>query len=188
MTEAMQGKSLQVSIEYTDNWGVNESISLPNSIEVASRGIQLKLNGKTLNKGAIFADLDSGTTEISSTSSYFDLQGTSVGTVRLAREMHTSDISIGDVIASLRHIVGLDNLTGKAALAADVNNDTKIEISDVISQLRHIVGLDEINEFDVVNTEGNLVANNLLNQTSVELILNGDVDLSTILQPSFYDL
>lgn len=188
MTEAMRGKSLQVSIEYTDNWGVSENISLPNSIEVASRGIQLKLNGKTLNKGAIFADLDSGTTEISSTSSYFDLQGTSVGTVRLAREMHTSDISIGDVIASLRHIVGLDNLTGKAALAADVNNDTKIEISDVISQLRHIVGLDEINEFDVVNTEGNLVANNLLNQTSVELILNGDVDLSTILQPSFYDL
>ena len=58
----------------------------------------------------------------------------------------------------------------------------------VYSDSAHIVGLDEINEFDVVNTEGDLVANNLLNQTSVELILNGDVDLSTILQPSFYDL
>ena len=102
--------------------------------------------------------------------------------------MHTSDIDIGDVISNLRHIVGLDTLTGKEALAADVDNDTYIDIRDVISQLRHIVGLDEINTFDVVNAEGNEVGNTLADQRSVELILNGDVDLSTILQPSFYDV
>ena len=101
--------------------------------------------------------------------------------------MHTSDIGIGDVIASLRHIVGLDVLTGKAALAADVNNDTEIEIADVISQLRHIVGLETLNTFDVVDAEGFEISS-LLDQDSMTLILNGDVDLSTTLQSTFYDV
>ncbi len=102
--------------------------------------------------------------------------------------MHTSDIDIGDVISSLRHIIGLDTLTGRAALAADVNNDSNVEIGDVISQLRHIVGLEKINKFDVVNAEGVEIGNSLTSQTSIMLLLNGDVDLSTTLQPSFYDV
>lgn len=73
--------------------------------------------------------------------------------------MHTSDIGISDVIASLRHVEGLSLLTGKAALAADV-----------------------------VNNDGTEVADTLQNQNSIELILNGDVDLSTELTPAFYDL
>ena len=153
-----------------------------------SRGVELTLGGKALNHGTIHADLDSDLVQVSSETGYFDLQGSSIGTITLDPSMHTSDIDIGDVISNLRHIVGLDTLTGKEALAADVNNDTKIEIDDVISQLRHIVGLDEINTFDVVNAEGNEVGNSLGDQTSVELILNGDVDLSTTLQSSFYDV
>ena len=157
-------------------------------VDVASRGVELTLGGKPLNHGTIHAELESNLLQVTSETGYFDLQGSSIGTITLDSSMHTADIDIGDVISNLRHIVGLDNLTGKEALAADVDNDTKIDIGDVISQLRHIVGLDEINTFDVVNAEGNEVGNTLANQTSVELILNGDVDLSTILQPSFHDI
>jgi len=157
-------------------------------VDVASRGVELTLGGKALSHGTIHAELDSNLLQVSSETGYFDLQGNSIGAITLDSSMHTSDIDIGDVISNLRHIVGLDTLTGKEALAADVDNDTNIDISDVISQLRHIVGLDEINTFDVVNAEGNEVGNTLADQTSAELILNGDVDLSTILQPSFYDV
>ena len=188
LTELMLGKSLQVKLEYVDNWGVSENISLANTVKVENRGIELKLGGKILSKGTIFVDLDNVTTEISSDTSYFNLQGNSLGTLKLGSEMHTSDIEIGDVIASLRHIVGLDTLTGVAALAADVDNNTNIEIGDVISQLRHIVGLESINTFDAVDAQGVEIGNNLPNETSVTLLLNGDVNLSTTLQPAFYEV
>ena len=177
---------------YSPNWVLGESLSDEGSFFInnsfLNRGVELTLGGKVLNHGTIHAELDSNVFQVSSETGHFDLQGNSIGTITLDSSMHTSDINIGDVISSLRHIVGLDTLTGKAALAADVDNNTRIDIGDVISQLRHIVGLDEINTFDVVNAEGVEVGNTLANQTSVELILNGDVDLSTILQPSFYDV
>ena len=154
-------------------------------VDVASRGIELTLGGKALNHGTIHAELDSDLVQVSSETGYFDLQGSSIGTITLDSSMHTSDINISDVISSLRCIVGLDTLSGKGALAADVNNDTKIEIDDVISQLRHIVGLEEINTFDVVDAAGKEVGNTLGDQTSIELILNGDVDLSTTLVNDF---
>lgn len=188
LTEAMFGQTLQLTIEYTDNWGVRESISLGSSIGVANRGIELTINGKTLSHGTIEADLDGSVVTISSDSLYFDLQGTAIGTITLDPFMHTSDIGIGDVIASLRHIVGLSPLSGKAALAADVDNDSYIGIGDVIAQLRHIVGLSPINRFDVVDANGETLAGSLQNHTIVELILNGDVDLSTELMPTFFDL
>jgi VCBS repeat-containing protein len=146
---------------------------------VVSDQVRLTLGGRLLKHATIDVELDGNFSQISSETSYFDLQGSSIGTITLDPSMHTSDVDIGDVISNLRHIVGLDTLTGKKALAADVDNDTNIDISDVISQLRHIVGLEEINTFDVVNAQGNKVGNTLADQTSVELILNGDVDLST---------
>ena len=139
-------------------------------------------------QGTIIAELDGTATTVSSDSPYFDLQGSTIGTVTLDPAMHTSDIGIGDVIASPRHVEGLSSLTGKAALAADVDNDSDIGIGDVIAQLRHIVGLSPINRFDVVNRDSTEVADTLQNQNSIELIFNGDVDLSTELTPVFYDL
>jgi len=188
LTEAMLGQTLNLMIEYVDNWGVSESVTLASATEVGNRGIELKLGGKTLNHGTISAELDGTTQQISSDSPYFDLQGTNLGTVSLDPAMHTSDIGIGDVIASLRHIVGLSQLSGRAALAADVDNDSTIGIGDVIAQLRHIVGLSPINRFDVVDLDGSVVGDNIQNLASIELILNGDVDLSTELTPTFYDL
>lgn len=188
LTPSMQGRSLQVKIEYIDDWGVSENLSLTSAIEVGNRGIELKLNGKTLNHGSIIAKLDGTETTIASDSSYFDLQGNLIDTVTLDPAMHTSDINIGDVISSLRHIVGLSPLDGKAAMAADVDNDNTIGIGDVIAQLRHIVGLERIDSFDVVTDNGIEVGNTLQSHSSVELVLNGDVDFSTELLPTFYDV
>lgn len=188
LTSQMEGKALSVTVSYTDNWGVSESITLGTPVSIESLGVQIQLNGKTINHGAITAILDSNASDINSTSSYFNLPGNAIGTISLSDEMYTSDIGISDVIATLRHIVGLSSLSGKPAIAADVNNDSTIGISDVIAQLRHIVGLSKIDTFDVVNANGDVVGNTLQNQTSIELVLNGDVDLSTELQPLFYDL
>lgn len=187
-TEDMVGQKLQLEIDYFDSWGFGETLVLETPIEVANRGIELLLNGKVLNHGTITAELDGVVSTISSDTSYFDLQGTTIGTVTLETAMHTSDIGIVDVIASLRHIVGLSSLSGNPALAADVDNDGNIGISDVIAQLRHIVGLGAINHFDVVSGDGQLLDGGLEGQTSVELLLNGDVDLSTSLLYTFYDL
>ena len=82
--------------------GVSENLSLTSAIEVGNR-IELTLKGKTLNHGSIIAELDGTETTISSDTAYFDLQGSSIGTVTLDPAMHTSDINIGDVISSLRH-------------------------------------------------------------------------------------
>ena len=170
-------------------WGVDDYLPLGRNYSlILSRGLELTLGGRSLNHGTITAELDGVVSTISSDTSYFDLQGTAIGTVTLDPAMHTSDIGIGDVIANLRHIVGLSPLSGKSALAADVDNDGNIGIGDVISQLRHIVGLSPINRFDVVAENGQLVGGTLGSQTSIELILNGDVDLSTEVLFPFYEV
>ena len=69
-----------------------------------------------------------------------------------------------------------------------MDNDNTIGIGDVIAQLRHIVGLGQIDSFDVVAENGIQVGNTLQSQSSVELILNGDVDFSTELLSTFYDV
>lgn len=179
-----------ISLNISDvQWGVTDYLPLGrNYFLVLNSGTELTLGGSSLNHGTIHAGLDGIVSQISSETGYFDLPGDTIGTITLDSSMHSSDINIDDVISSLRHIVGLDALTGKAALAADVNNDNIVGIDDVISQLQHIVGLDEIKTFDVVNAMGTEVGSTLANQTSVELILNGDVDLSTELLTPFYDL
>lgn len=188
LTEDMVGQKLQLEIDYFDSWGFSEALALATPIEVGNRGIELLLNGRALKHGTITAELDGVVSTISSDTSYFDLQGTAIGTVTLDPAMNTSDIGIGDVIANLRHIVGLSPLSGKSALAADVDNDGNIGIGDVISQLRHIVGLSPINRFDVVAENGQLVGGTLESQTSIELILNGDVDLSTEVLFPYYEV
>lgn len=50
-------------------------------------------------------------------------------------------IEVGDAIILLRHIVGLNTLTGPYELAGKVNGEQKISVSDAISILRYIVQL-----------------------------------------------
>ena len=93
--------------------------------------------------------------------------------------VNTDPITISDVIAQLRDIVGLDKLRGKAHAAADIDNDGEVQIADVIENLRHIVGLDNVDTFDLVTDNG--FAINALHADSVgnlSLVINGDADLS----------
>ena len=161
------------------------SLSSPSPQQLSTHRVQLTIGEATIARGEIVATIDGSESTIQSDSSRFELTGDQVGSVRLLPTMHTGGIEISDVIATLRHIVGLDTLDGRAALAADVNNDDQIGISDVIAQLRHIVGLDQINSFDAVDENGALVGDRLADHDELELILNGDVNLSTEVTTEF---
>ena len=105
--------------------------------------------------------------------------------VTLEEGSYTADIAISDVISSLKHIVGLETLTGAGLIAADVDNDGDVAIADVISQLKHIVGLETLNTFDAVDTGGNQITEITAQTSDIQLILNGDVDLSTDLNQEY---
>ena len=91
------------------------------------------------------------------------------------------DVGISDVIASLRHIVGLSSLEGTAAIAADMDGNDEIGISDVISQLRQIVGLEQSDGFKsiVETSEGytDQLSSDLIEQPLIWVAM-GDVDSS----------
>ena len=105
--------------------------------------------------------------------------------VVLESSTYRADIAISDVISSLKHIVGLETLDGAALHAADVDNDDTVAIADVISQLRHIVGLETLNTFDLVDTAGERVTEITVETTDLQIVLNGDVDLSTALASEY---
>ena len=96
----------------------------------------------------------------------------------------TASISISDVISQLRHIVGLDTLSGISALNADVDADGKIGISDVIGNLRVIVGLDNQQSARLVSEDGNFLIDPSVLPNELTASVPGDVDLSA----SFLDL
>jgi hypothetical protein len=89
-----------------------------------------------------------------------------------------SAINISDVIAQLRHIVGLDTLTGQSALNADNDRDGNVNISDVTSSLRTIVGLEDGSTPTLVDSSGNdrFTEDSLPAELYVHVA--GDVDLS----------
>lgn len=105
--------------------------------------------------------------------------------VTLEEGSYTADIEISDVISSLKHIVGLETLTGAGLIAADVDNDGDVAITDVISQLKHIVRLETLNTFDAVDTGSNQITEITAQTSDIQLVLNGDVDLSTALNQEY---
>jgi len=91
------------------------------------------------------------------------------------------DVGISDVIASLRHIVGLSTLEGTAAIAADMDSNSEIGISDVISQLRQIVGLEQSSGFKAVAETADGYTDQLtagMLNVDLQWVAMGDVDSS----------
>ena len=84
------------------------------------------------------------------------------------------------MIAQLRHIVGLSELSGLSAKAADADLDGSIGISDVITNLRTIVGLSKPDTARVMDGVGNeqFVLSDL--SETLYLVSPGDVDLSWV--------
>ena len=110
------------------------------------------------------------------------IENTTVETVKLTKEAYNFDITIADAIAVLRDIVDLDNLTGNAFHAADINNDGSITISDAIAVLRDIVDLETIDTFDLIDESGaritSLDANASGDAPTWTIVANGDVNMS----------
>ena len=88
-------------------------------------------------------------------------------------------INLSDVLAQLKHIIGLRELKANALQAGDTNNDGEVNLSDVLDNLKHIIGLREIDTFDLVTDNG--FAINALDADSkgnLTLVINGDADQS----------
>ena len=103
----------------------------------------------------------------------------SADTFKLEMEADTSNsVDISDVIAQLRHIVGIDTLQGINHAAGDFDSDGAVGISDVISNLRLIVGLEDTRTAKVVDQFGHqdFTLDNIA--TELYVIAPGDVDLS----------
>ena len=83
------------------------------------------------------------------------------------------------MLAQLKHIIGLKELTLNAKYAADTNNDGNVNLSDVLENLKHIIGLKTIDTFDLVSENGQQL--NMLDENSrgnMTLVINGDADQS----------
>ena len=88
-------------------------------------------------------------------------------------------INLSDVLAQLKHIIGLRELKTSALQAGDTNNDGEVNLSDVLDNLKHIIGLRQIDTFDLVTDNGFAV--NALDADSkgnLTLVINGDADQS----------
>ena len=95
-------------------------------------------------------------------------------------DIEASDpINLSDVLAQLKHIVGLKPLKNNAFNAADVDNNGNIELVDVLQNLKHIVGLRKLNTFDLVSeNQFKIDALGADSNGELSMIINGDADMS----------
>jgi hypothetical protein len=95
--------------------------------------------------------------------------------------LYDFDITLDDVISSLKHVAGLSVLSGTQLNSADVNNDSFVDLDDTISSLKHVAGLSFIDSFDIVDSNYNLiteVSSNQLVKNNWSLVANGDINNS----------
>ena len=104
-----------------------------------------------------------------------------VGTQSFSLETQLPDssaTSISDLIAQLKHVVGIAPLSGFSAKRADVDGSGDITISDVIFSLKVIVGLSKPAESKLLASDGrsSFTADDL--PAELEMVTPGDVDSS----------
>ena len=99
--------------------------------------------------------------------------------IEMVSTSYDDGVNISDAVSVLKHIVGLQALTGMNALAADANMDNSVNISDAVSILKHIVGLDQIRSCSLVDeslSEVTTLGPEIIGGYTI--IQRGDVDLS----------
>ncbi len=87
-----------------------------------------------------------------------------------------SGINITDAVSILKDIVGLTDLTGNAAVAADVNADGVVNISDAVLTLKTIVGLETTATLVAVDSSGSADLTVVGPTMSLVGVVLGDVD------------
>jgi hypothetical protein len=99
--------------------------------------------------------------------------------IEMVSTSYDDGVNISDAVSVLKHIVGLQTLTGMNAIAADANMDNSVNISDAVSILKHIVGLDQIRSCSLVDdflSEVTTLGPETIGGYTI--IQRGDVDLS----------
>ena len=182
LAQADVGAAISIRASYTDGGGTAESVTSAAKLAVTNT-VEVSFDNQALDDVEFSFVSKQGETTVKTIIDHaLDYTGVSeFSHVTLQSDTYMADINISDVIVSLRHIVGLDTLNGAGLEAADVDNNGDISIGDVISQLRHIVGLETITRFDLLDDVGSRITNMDNVDTDLQLILNGDVDLSTTL-------
>ena len=154
--------------------------------DTVASSLKLKnLSGKTLKIGSSDYTVDQGGVfDVSATTSVSTVSVDGITSFKTSLKKASDDtvsdpINLSDVLAQLKHIIGLKELNANALQAGDTNNDGTVNLSDVLGNLKHIIGLKEIDSFDLVTDNG--FAINSLNADSngnLTLVINGDADQS----------
>ncbi|MDA9006480.1 dockerin type I repeat-containing protein [Litoricola sp.] len=94
----------------------------------------------------------------------------------LAGASSSSGVNISDAVAILKHIVGIESVSGSAAVAADVDQSGAVNITDAVEVLKMIVGLTSTAKLLAVDSAGEsslTISSGTVDLTAVVL---GDVD------------
>jgi peptidylprolyl isomerase len=102
------------------------------------------------------------------------------GTREFKTLVFNDGINISDAILVLKQIVGITQLDGNAAIAADATQDGDVNISDAVTILKHIVGIAPIETASKVDINGEATtADAYQSLDGYTLVYHGDVDLSS---------
>jgi hypothetical protein len=84
-------------------------------------------------------------------------------------------IDISDILLTVKDIIGVSSLTGKAKQAAE------FDISDVLLMVKHVINIAHIDHFDLIDGSGDRVSQltDLISgdAPNFQLIMNGDINL-----------
>ena len=156
-----------------ENDTVASSLKLKN---LSGKTLQIDSSDYTVDQGGVF---DVAVTTSVSTVSVDGITSFKTSLKKASDNTASDPINLSDVLAQLKHIIGLKELKTNALQAGDTNNDGTVNLSDVLGNLKHIIGLKEIESFDLVTDNG--FAINSLNADSngnLTLVINGDADQS----------
>lgn len=123
---------------------------------------------------------DSTASVTSSASGQIDLGAYIGSTIELSASLSSSSsssgVNISDAVAILKHIVGIESVSGSAAVAADVDQSGSVNITDAVEVLKMIVGLTSTAKLLAIDSSGEsdlTIASGTVDLTAVVL---GDVD------------
>jgi hypothetical protein len=88
----------------------------------------------------------------------------------------SSGVNITDAVAILKHIVGIESVSGFAAVAADVDQSGAVNISDAVEVLKMIVGLTSTAKLLAVDSAGESALTISTGTADFTAVVLGDVD------------
>ncbi len=88
----------------------------------------------------------------------------------------SSGVNITDAVAILKHIVGIESVSGFAAVAADIDQSGAVNITDAVEVLKMIVGLTSTAKLLAVDSAGESALTISTGTADFTAVVLGDVD------------